>query len=129
MDAIVGNSGTGPHASPYDATIGSHFKQTDYEATTPDGQITDFYGNGSHYNFRVGDRFNDDSVYITDASNTDDVALYRIENGKFYEGTTVNSAKEVTWSASVLGTEVDEVRNVVDPKDGKGTWFSREAEK
>ena len=118
LDAIVGNSGTGPHASPYDATIGSHFKQTDYDAPTPKGQITDFYGNGSHYNFRVGDYFNEDSVYITDASNTDDVALYRIENGKFYEGTTVNSAKEVTWSASVLGTEVDEVRNVVDPANG-----------
>ena len=53
LDAIVAQSGTGPHVSPYDATIGAHFKQTDYEAPATDGQINDFWGDGAHYNFNL----------------------------------------------------------------------------
>ena len=94
LDAIVGNSGTGPHASPYDATIGSHFKQTDYEATTPDGQITDFMVMALIIILELATALMT-IPFITDASNTDDVALYRIENGKFYESTTVNSESNV----------------------------------
>ena len=109
LDAIVAQSGTGPHVSPYDATIGAHFKQTDYEAPATDGQINDFWGVGAHYNFQVGDYWNEASVYINDASNADDVALYRIEGGKFYQGTTASAPNEVTWSNSVLTTEVNEV--------------------
>ena len=61
-------------------------------------------------NFNVGDYWNEASVYIGDASNTDDVALYRIEDGKFYQGTAANASNEVTWSNSVLTTEVNEVQ-------------------
>ena len=115
LDAIVAGSGTGPHDSPYDATIGAHFKQTDYEAPSTDGQINDFWSNGSHYTFNVGDYWNEASVYINDASNSDDVALYRIEGGKFYQGTTASASNEVTWSSSVLTTEVNEAQaKIVD---------------
>ena len=109
LDAIVAESGFGPHPSPYDATIGAHFKQTDYEAPSTDGRIDNFWGTGSHYNFQVGDYWNEDSVYISDVSNSDDVALYRIENGKFYQGTTASPSNEVTWSNNTLTTEVNEV--------------------
>ena len=61
-----GDPSGNPHSSPYNAAIGSHYKAADYASTTPDGQVTDFYGNGSHLLFYTGDHFDDASVYIND---------------------------------------------------------------
>ena len=47
----------------------------------------------------LSDHFDDASVYINDASNSDDVALYVVDEGKFYEG-SVSASNEVTWSAA-----------------------------
>ncbi len=121
LDAIQTNSGETLHASPYNSAIGPHFKAADYAATTPDGQITDFYGTGAHYLFQEGDYFHEEqsSVYLSESSNSDDVAIYKISSGKFYEGAgTPSEATEVTWSASVLGTEVSEVTSITDSETG-----------
>ena len=121
LDALETNSGTTLHDSPFNAAIGSHFKAADYAATTPNGQINDFYGTGAHYMFEEGDHFYDEqsSVYLSQNSNSDDVAIYKISSGKFYEGAgTPSAATEVTWSSSVLTTEVAEVNAVTDSETG-----------
>ncbi|MDA9724564.1 hypothetical protein N9V05_01875 [Gammaproteobacteria bacterium] len=113
-----GDPSGNPHSSPYNAAIGSHYKAADYASTTPDGQVTDFYGNGSHLLFYTGDHFDDASVYINDASNSDDVALYVVDEGKFYEG-SVSASNEVTWSAATLGSELTEAQNYTDEQGVK----------
>ncbi len=108
-----GTSNGSPHASPYNAAIGSHYKAADYASTTPDGRIDDFYGNGSHLFFQTGDHFDDSSVYLGDANNSDDVALYVVDEGKFYAG-SASASNEVTWSTAVLGAELTEAQNYTD---------------
>ena len=121
LDAIQTNSGETLHASPFNTAIGPHFKAADFAATTPNGQIDDFYGTGAHFMFEEGDYFHyeQSSVYLSENSNSDDVAIYKISSGKFYEGAgTPSEATEVTWSASVLGTEVSEVTSITDSETG-----------
>ena len=113
LDAIQSNSGVRLHGSPYNAVIGPHFKTT--------GTIADFWGDGQNFSYAPGDIFWDEpsSVYLTEGSNTDDVAIYTIENGKFYEGTAALGAAEVTWSNATLTTEVTEVTSISVTQDGK----------
>lgn len=123
LDAIVAYDPTDPstpmvtlHDSPYNAAIGPHFKSA--------GTIADFWGDGQNLTYLVGQSFWDEesSVYLSEGSSTDDVAIYTIEGGKFYEGTTAVSNAEVTWSTSTLTTEVNEVLSISQSAGGEPTY-------